>query len=65
VELPCSTDKGNDKTTWDWAILTGQVWKKHGKVVWGHKHLTSLDPSTALLAILLRRSIVDTRHGSF
>lgn len=26
-------DKKDDKSTWDWAVLQGIVWDKHGKEV--------------------------------
>ncbi|GJE92947.1 hypothetical protein PsYK624_091060 [Phanerochaete sordida] len=26
-------DKGDDKATWDWAVLVGDVWEEHGKTV--------------------------------
>ena len=26
-------DKKDDKSTWDWAVLQGPVWEKHGKDV--------------------------------
>lgn len=26
-------EKGDDKSTWDWAVLHGDVWKEHGKLV--------------------------------
>ncbi|KAF8164218.1 hypothetical protein K438DRAFT_2067351 [Mycena galopus ATCC 62051] len=29
--LPC--DPNDDKATWDWAVLVGDVWDKHGKFV--------------------------------
>src|SRR5882762_10470684 len=26
-------EKNDDKSTWDWAVLRGDIWKDHGKVV--------------------------------